>query len=151
MTSASSSSLSIAVMFAAGAMIALQGPINATLGRAIGSPVNAALVSFLVGTVLLALIALTQRVAPDGGALRALPWWAWVGGVCGTIFVTGAAFAVPRIGVASMLTIGIASQLLMAVLLDHLGALNVPQRSVTFTRLVGVALVMLGTVIVRRA
>lgn len=151
MTSLPSSSLSIAIMLLAGAMVAVQGPINATLGRAIGSPVNAALVSFLVGTVLLALVALVQRVGADAAALRALPWWAWVGGVCGTIFVTGAAYAVPRIGVASMLTIGIASQLVMAVLLDHLGALNVPQRSVSLTRLMGVALVMLGTIIVRRA
>jgi bacterial/archaeal transporter family-2 protein len=143
-------SVSFAVIIAGGAMISLQGPINATLGRAVGSPVNAALISFLVGTVALTIVASVQRVAGDGALVRALPWWAWVGGLCGAVFVTAATYAAPRIGVANMLTLAIASQLLTAVALDHAGVLGVPHRTISGGRVFGIALVIIGALLVRR-
>lgn len=133
-----------------GALLAVQAPLNATLSRAVGSPVNAALVSFLVGTVALAVVAGSLRAAPDPGAVRSLPWWAWCGGLCGAVFVAGAAYAAPRIGVATMLTLGIASQLLAAIAIDHFGVLGVASRAVSTGRVVGVLLVIAGAVIVRR-
>ena len=145
------STTAITVILVGGAMISLQGPINATLGRATGSPVNAALISFLVGTGALAIVAAVQRSASNTALLRALPWWAWTGGLCGAVFVTAAAYAAPRIGVASMLTIGIASQLLTAVLIDHAGVLNVPARSISLGRVIGVVMVIAGAVLVRRS
>jgi bacterial/archaeal transporter family-2 protein len=131
-------------------LIAVQGPINATLARAIGSSVNAALVSFLVGTLALVAVALGQRTTPDMGLVRALPWWAWSGGLCGAVFVAGAAFAAPRIGVANMLTVSVASQLITAMLLDHWGAFGVPVQSISATRVAGILLVVAGAVLVRR-
>lgn len=132
-----------------GVLIAIQGPINAVLGRAVGSPVNAALLSFLVGSCALAVVALANRVTPDQGALRALPWWAWTGGFCGAVFVAAAAYAAPRIGVATMLTLAVASQLIAAVVLDHFGAFGVPRHPVSGGRLAGLALVFLGALLVR--
>jgi transporter family-2 protein len=146
----SSASVAFVVVLLGGAMIAVQGPINATLGRAVGSPVNAALISFLVGTLALVLIAGVQRVNPDAALVRGLPWWAWVGGLCGAVFVTAAAYAAPRIGVASMLTLAVASQLVMAIALDHVGGLGVPVRSASAGRAAGIALVMFGAWLVRR-
>jgi len=147
---ASSVAVSFLVILVGGAMIAVQGPINATLARAVGSPVNAALTSFLVGTVALALIAGAQRVGANGALVRTLPWWAWVGGLCGAVFVTAAAYVAPRIGVASMLTLAVASQLAMAIALDHVGGLGLPVRSASAGRVCGIALVMLGAWLVRR-
>lgn len=144
------STLSIIVILLGGAMISLQGPLNATLSRAVGSPVNAALISFLVGTGGLAVVASVQRIGPDGALLRALPWWAWVGGLCGAVFVTAAAYAAPRIGVASMLTLAVASQLIMAVVLDQAGAFGVPQRDISGGRIAGVVLVIVGALLVRK-
>jgi transporter family-2 protein len=123
--------------------------LNATLGRAVGSPVNAALISFLVGTVGLLIVAAVQRVAPNGALVRTLPWWAWVGGLCGAVFVTAAAYAAPRIGVGSMLTLAVASQLLMAVALDHAGVIGMAQRSITGGRVIGIVLVVVGALLVR--
>jgi transporter family-2 protein len=142
--------VSIAAILIGGALISVQGPLNAMLGRAVGSPVNAALISFLVGTIALAIIATTQRIAPNGELVRTLPWWAWIGGLCGAVFVTAAAYAAPRIGVGSMLTLAVASQLLMAVALDHYGVLGVPQRAISGGRVAGIVLVMVGALLVRR-
>lgn len=136
---------------AAGMMNAIQAPTNASLVGSVGSPLNAALVSFAVGTVVLLVLALAMRVKPDLAAMRGLPWWAWMGGVYGAFFVTVAAFATPRLGVAFVITLMIAGQLIMSIILDHIGAFGVAERPVSWARLAGVALVFAGVILVRRS
>ena len=134
----------------AGAATALQAPINARLATAVGSAVNAALVSFAVGTVALIGLALILQVRPDMAAARALPWYAWIGGLCGVIFVIAATWGVPRLGVAMTITLMVAGQLLLGLVLDHFGAFGAPRQPVNLTRMVGVALVIGGVLLVRR-
>lgn len=135
----------------AGAATALQGPTNARLVPAVGSPLNAAFVSFAVGTVALGLLALALQTRPDVGAMKALPWWAWMGGLYGCAFVVSAAWGVPRLGVATTITVMIAGQLLLSLLLDHFGALGVEKQPLSLGRIAGVALVIGGVVLVRRS
>ena len=54
-----------------GAATALQAPTNAKMMGAVGSPVNAAFVSFAVGTAALGLLALLAIGGLYGGALVA--------------------------------------------------------------------------------
>ncbi|MEG1029393.1 Inner membrane protein YdcZ [compost metagenome] len=135
----------------AGAATALQGPTNAKLVTAVGSPLNAAFVSFAVGTVALGLLALALQTRPDVGAMKALPWWAWMGGLYGCAFVVSAAWGVPRLGVATTITVMIAGQLLLSLALDHFGALGVEKQPLSLGRIAGVALVIGGVVLVRRS
>jgi transporter family-2 protein len=136
--------------FIAGCLIALQAPTNALLARGVGSPVNAAFVSFLVGSVALAVVALALGVRPAVGEWRSLPWYAWVGGLYGAVFVAVAAYAAPRMGVTYFLMVAIAGQLVMALLLDRLGAFGVPRVEVSSVRVAGVLLVVAGAFLVRR-
>ena len=129
----------------------MQAPTNARLAVAVGSPVNAAFVSFVVGTVALAIMAAVGQTRPDMAAARALPWYAWVGGLYGVIFVVAATWAVPRLGVALTITLMVAGQLLVSLILDHFGAFGVPRQPVNLTKLVGVAMVVGGVLLVRRA
>lgn len=142
--------LSTATILLGGVLLAIQSPLNAQLNKAVGSPVNAALISFLVGTVALSMLAAAQRIAPNDAQTRELPWYAWAGGLCGAVFVTAAAYAAPRLGVATMLSLAIASQLITALLLDHFGALGIPQHPVSAGRIAGMALVILGVIVVRK-
>jgi transporter family-2 protein len=140
----------VAGAFLGGTMVALQAPTNAMLTRAVGSPVNAALVSFAVGFLALIVAGLALGVRPNLSAVRALPWFAWTGGVYGAIFVAIAAFAAPKIGITQFLTISIAGQLAMALALDRLGAFGLPRIEIGLMRLAGVALVLAGVFLVRR-
>lgn len=139
------------VVALAGAATALQAPINARLMTAAGSPVNAAFMSFLVGTVALGILAVSLQARPDVAAARALPVWAWFGGLCGAIFVVAATWGVPRLGVATTITLMVAGQLVLSLALDHFGAFGVPQQHLNLTRIAGVALVIGGVLLVRRA
>ena len=139
----------LAVVFG-GAATALQAPTNAKMMGAVGSPVNAAFVSFAVGTAALGILAVALQVRPDMAASRALPWYAWIGGLYGAIFVVAAAWGVPRLGVATTIILMVAGQLLISVVVDHLGIMGVPRQPISWGRAAGVALVIAGVVMVRR-
>lgn len=134
----------------AGVLIAVQAPTNAMLAKAGGSPVLAALISFAVGTVALFLTWLASDNRPAASAFGGLPWYVWIGGLYGAFFVGVAAFAAPRIGLASLVTIGISGQIAAALWLDHIGALGLPREPISFWRVAGALLVIAGVVLVRR-
>ena len=142
--------LPMLLVLLAGGMIALQAPTNVMLAKAGGSPVLAALISFAVGTATLLGVWLASGNRPAPSAFGALPWYAWIGGVYGAVYVGVAAFAAPRIGLASLITIGIAGQVAMALWLDHMGALGLPREPISLGRAGGALLVVAGVVLVRR-
>lgn len=140
----------ILLVFIAGAMVAIQAPTNAMLAKAGGSAVLAALISFTVGTLALLAVWLMSGNRPGTAAFAGLPWYAWIGGLYGAVFVAVAAYAAPKIGVASLITIGIAGQIAMALWLDHIGAMGLTREPINVGRLLGALLVVLGVVLVRR-
>jgi transporter family-2 protein len=142
--------LPMLLVLVAGGMIALQAPTNAILSRAGGSPVLAALISFVVGTAGLLVVWLASGNRPRPSAFAGLPWYAWIGGLYGATFVAVAAFAAPRIGLASLITIGIAGQIIMAMALDHFGAFGLPKDPISLARIGGALLVFAGVILVRR-
>lgn len=143
--------LAILLVAFAGGMLALQAPTNALLARAGGSPVLAALISFAVGTVALFVVWLFSGNRPSGASFAPLPWYAWLGGLYGAFFVAIAAYGAPRIGLASLITISIAGQIVIALWLDHIGALGLPREPINLGRVAGALLVIGGVILVRRS
>ncbi|GAA0728761.1 DMT family transporter [Sphingomonas japonica] len=141
--------LPLMVAVLSGIGVALQPPTNATLSRASGSPLLAALISFAAGTLILLIAwAAVDRTSP--ATLKGLPAWAWFGGAYGAFFVAATAYAAPRLGLAQLLTIMIAMQLITALILDHFGLLALERTPVSASRIVGIMLVLGGAVLVRR-
>lgn len=140
----------LAVVFG-GAATALQAPTNAKMMTAVGSPVNAAFVSFAVGTAALGILAVMLQTRPDMAASRALPWYVWMGGLYGAIFVVAATWGVPKLGVATTITLMVAGQLMLSLVLDHFGAMGIPKQPLNLGRILGVGLVVAGVLLVRRS
>jgi transporter family-2 protein len=134
----------------AGGLIALQAPINSTLGRAIGS-LPAATVSFAIG--LAALVAITLLVGGGFGRLGEagnLSWYYLTGGVLGAVYVTTALIAVRTLGAGGVTASTIAGQLTLSMVIDRLGILGLEERELSFGRVVGIALLAAGTFLVVR-
>lgn len=139
----------ILAVLVAGIALAVQAPTNAALGRATGSVILAALTSFVIGTMALAAAwAMLDRTPPT--LLRQAPVWTLAGGVYGALVVAAMAFAAPRLGLATALGIAIASQLVTAAVIDHRGWLGMPVDTLTPAKLLGVAMMLVGVVLVRR-
>ncbi|WP_206185915.1 DMT family transporter [Sphingosinicella sp. BN140058] len=142
--------LGVVLALVSGTFVALQPPTNALMGRAVNSPVNAAFVSFAVGTVALLTLALALGVRPSLPAVRALPVYAWFGGLYGAFFVFAGVFAAPRLGMALYIALLIAGQLGMSLLLDHVGALGLDRQPISVTRVLGVVVILGGVLLIRR-
>lgn len=143
--------LYLLVCLVAGALMPLQAGVNAQLARWVGQPVTASLISFAVGTlVLLAYNVGTRPQLPPLAAMAEAPWWAWAGGLFGAVFVTAAAAFAPRLGAATFISITIAGQVLVSILLDHFGVVGFAARPVTALRLLGALLLVGGVLLVRK-
>jgi transporter family-2 protein len=132
-----------------GGLIALQAPINAGLGRATGQ-LPAALVSFTVGTLLLAL--LVGLVGQAGGLTSTFDvrWYYLIGGALGAAYVSIALVAVKSIGAGGVAAATVTGQLTAAVVLDRLGVLGLEETPFSAARIAGVGLLLAGTYLVVR-
>jgi transporter family-2 protein len=141
--------LAVLLTAAVGGLIALQPPINAGLGRATGN-LPAALVSFMVGTLLLALI--VTLVGQTGGLSSTLDvrWYYLLGGLLGAAYVTMALIAVSSIGAGGVAAATITGQLTAAVVIDRLGILGLEETPLSATRVAGIVLLLAGTYLVVR-
>ena len=139
------------VALVAGAMIALQAPINAEAAGRLGHPISAATMSFVVGTVILTALALLfARGSTNLGALQTMPLYMLLGGgLLGAVYVTVNLVLAPKIGVAAIMALGIAGQLATALFLDRAGLFDLVQRELSVGRVGGAILVLVGALMVR--
>jgi uncharacterized membrane protein YdcZ (DUF606 family) len=125
----------IALAVAAGAVLPVQGAINAQLRADLDAPVTTGAFSFLVATAaMLTLLAVLPGVAGPArsraGALAAVPWWGWLGGLCGATYVTTVFVAIPHIGAAATVALTVAGQQVASVFVDRHGLLRLPRRPI---------------------
>ncbi len=132
-----------------GACISTQAPINARLGSHVGDPVAAAAISFIVGAIVLSLIVVLRGTVPGGPQMAAAPWWAWIGGALGAVYVWAAVWSVGTLGVVTMVAALIFGQLAAALVLDAVGAFGLQIREISWTRVAAVGLVAAGLVLSR--
>jgi len=133
-----------------GAGLTVQVGMNATVRLAIGSPVLAAIVNFVVGLAALALVAVASGARWAPGSAASVPAWAWFGGLLGAAYVAATTVLGPRLGAAALLALTLAGQMVAALLVDHYGVIGFPQSPVTPTRLLGAALLVVGVVLIMR-
>jgi bacterial/archaeal transporter family-2 protein len=142
--------LAVALAAAAGVLVGLQAPVNSRLGRGIGS-VQAATFSFVVGTVALALVAsLFYGGLGSFGEVGPAPLWALTGGLFGAVYVTVAILTVRTLGVSGLTAIVISGQLAAAVAIDRFGLLGIARQPIGVQRIVGLAFLVVGVLLVVR-
>ncbi len=145
-------SRTLAVLLGAGAgcLVGMQAPINARLAKGVGD-IQAATFSFLVGTLLLVVIAAFVRGGLTNlGQVRVVPWWALVGGLLGAVYVSVALVAVRTLGASGLTAVVITGQLAISVAIDHFGAFGIAKQHVGASRIVGLVLLVAGVVLVVR-
>jgi transporter family-2 protein len=141
--------LALLLTAAAGGLIALQAPINAGLGKSTGG-LPAALVSFAVGSVALAVIVVRSGKAGGLSSTFDVSWYYLLGGLLGAVYVTNALIAVSVIGAGGVAAATVTGQLTASVVIDRLGLFGLDQVALSPERLLGVGLLMAGTFLVVR-
>jgi len=132
-----------------GVVFAVQTGINSQLRAFLASPLQAVFMSFMVGTVVVALALVATREPPPLAKWASMPWWMWVGGLCGLFIVSTNIIVVPRLGAALLTSLAIAGQLTTALALDHYGAFGFPVHQLSLPRVAGAVLLLAGVVLIR--
>lgn len=135
----------------AGALFPLQAGVNARCSQALGHPLWATLVNFTGGAVLsLVALAVLRPAPPTLERAGAAPWWIWLGGLCGIVFVGIALVSVRSLGYLGMISGLLVGQVLASVLFDHAGFLREQAHAVTVGRAAGVVMLTAGFWLVNR-
>jgi transporter family-2 protein len=139
----------------AGVISTLQPGMNAKLGGLAGSPFYGGLINFLIGITLILGVLLTMKLlgsdlgrSPQFSKLPQAPWWSWLGGLLGAIYVCTAIFVVPKIGGVNYIVCIVVGQVLGHLIIDRFGLVGLPTHPITPTRIAGVALVVVGMLLV---
>jgi bacterial/archaeal transporter family-2 protein len=142
--------LYLLLAFVTGAGVAAQSVINSRLRLLLGGPIWAAAAQFIVGLLLLLLVAMASRQpAPVTIGLGGAPWWVWTGGAFGATFIVVTIVLTAKIGATLTLASIIVGQLTAALVVDHYGLFGGTVVRLTPLRLTGVALLLVGVMLIR--
>jgi bacterial/archaeal transporter family-2 protein len=142
-------SLLYLLAFGAGVVLIVQVGVNSTLRSAVGHPVVAAFISFVIGSVaLLAFLLLMRTPWPGRAQLSAAPAWVWCGGLLGAFYVVSTIIVGPRLGAAALLALIVLGQLVTSLLVDNFGWLGFPVQPLTPLRLLGALLLFGGVLLI---
>ncbi len=135
-----------------GAMMPVQAILNTKLGRQIGGPLMGALMSFFVGIVCLLILnlSLNSSAITQLKPSTTYPWYIWLGGVLGAIFVGYITWINPKQGVALTFALAVSGQIFASLVIDHYGLLGVAVRTITLEKFIGALLIIAGLILIKK-
>ncbi len=142
-----SSIFSIFIAVLVGACLCLQPIFISNIGKQAGA-LEASLISILT-TVSIMLLTVAFLGKGDISKVTAVPKYYLLAGVLGLIIVVGSAFSVRILGPATALSIAIASQVILSVCLEYYGVFGIEQVPLSFTRVFGMILMVLGVIFIK--
>jgi len=125
-----------------GMAVALQGPLVSMMTVRLGLLESMFIIQF-GGTVAVAIPLLLR----GGGALgnyRSVPWYALISGVSGLVILSAISYTIPRVGTVATVTLVVAGQLFLSVMLDHFGVFGLEVRHLDLQRLIGLVVLFVG-------
>ena len=132
----------LGIAAAAGVLMAVQGSINGSLGRIIGTWEGSFMVH-AVGLLLIAALVFIFGVGQGGLAkIKEVPWYLYLGGIINVIIILGVMLSIGQIGAAKATTAIICGQLAMALIVESFGLFGLQQASFTWTK--GLGLLLMG-------
>jgi len=132
----------ITVAALGGIAVTLQGQFMGLMDQRLGTKASV-FITYASGGLVIALAVLLS-----GGwnlkGWQSVPWYAFSAGLLGLFIVGTISYTVPRLGLTAAFTILVASQFIIAALLDHFGLLGAVARPLDVSRLIGIAVLILG-------
>ncbi|TLX77760.1 DMT family transporter [Labilibacter sediminis] len=134
-----------------GCFLAIQGSINTQLTSYLKHPLQGALVNFVVGAIcLVGLNFIFKTQVPDMNAVKAAPWYLFLGGMLGAVFVSSVIFFIPKIGVTTVLAASIAGQLIASSIIDHYGFFGLSVHQISVGKIAGILLLLSGIFLIQK-
>ncbi|HOB34443.1 MAG: DMT family transporter [Firmicutes bacterium] len=135
--------LPLAVAALSGLAMTFQGAINAALKEKIGvAPMS--LTVHLLGLIVSLAVVLFCTGMPRLSEFKSAPPYAYLGGVINVAIIGGVAYAIAKTGATTGISAILFGQLTTAVVLDHFGIFSLEKIPLSWMRIIGVILMLVG-------
>jgi len=132
------------VAFLMGATLSVYLPMNSSVSRYLASSMAASAVFFVVATITSILILIVGGEYHTLAKLRNVPVYLHLAGIVSAFFIVGTTFLIPKVGARTFFILLVSGQILMAMVISHLGVLESPQDPITLKKTLGAILVIAG-------
>ncbi|MBF7082671.1 DMT family transporter [Desulfallas sp. Bu1-1] len=136
--------LALLIAALSGVTMALQGSLNAALGKIIGLLETTFVVNLVGLAVVSSLLFVFRPGDGDWHRYAEAPWYLYLGGILGVLITYGVVRSIPSLGVAVATTAIIVGQVLTAAMVDHLGLFGLERVPFSWHRVAGTALMASG-------
>jgi len=135
-----------------GALLPIQAILNTRLGKQTGGPLMGSLLSFIVGLICLLVLNLVTNTSAVVNLKPAtvMPWYIWLGGFLGAIFVGYITWVNQQQGVALTFALVVRGQVFGSLGIDHFGLLGSAVRTITLEKILGAVLIIAGIVLIKK-
>lgn len=136
-------------MVSAGIGVPIMAALNSGLGARLDNPVQAAAMLFSLA-LLVSLAVLLIQPRPIVLDLASIPSRFLMGGLFVAFYVLSVTFIAPKIGVGNSVVLVLFGQMVASAVIDHHGWLSAPQAPLSAKRVMGLAFVLTGVILMKR-
>ena len=136
--------LALIIAAISGMAMALQGSLNAALGKTIGTLETTFVVHIVGIAVVVSALYLFRLGTGNLALIKQAPWYTYLGGALGVLIIFGVTVSIPRTGVANATTAIIIGQLATALINDQCGLFGLENMPFTFWKGQGMARLAAG-------
>ncbi|MDM8536923.1 DMT family transporter [Desulfobacterales bacterium HSG17] len=125
-----------------GFAVTLQGQLIGVIDKNIGN-LESVFITYGGGGLIIGITMLLMR----GGNLSSvqnIPTYALLTGPLGLVIISTIGYSVPRLGLVTAFTVIVASQFIIAAIIDHFGLLGADIRHINISRLSGISVMLFG-------
>jgi len=137
----------IVFAFLIGAISSIYLPMNSSVARYLGSPLTASITFYFVALVTSILLFLVFGKPATLGNIGAVPPYLYLTGFISAFIVLSITFLIPILGARKLVILSLAGQILMAMIVSHLGILESPHDPVTLRKVIGASLFITGAIV----
>ncbi|WP_103068987.1 DMT family transporter [Aquimarina sediminis] len=133
-----------------GMFLAAQGGLNSNLGVLLKNPLLASVVAFFCSTVFaLIFVLFSSKNSPNWLEIKQIPVYLWfTGGLFSVLGISLYYYTIPKLGISTMISLGLFGQLIFSVIAGHFGWLNLPTEPITIKRTIGLITMMVGILLI---
>ena len=139
--------LYLTIAFIMGVAMSIYLPMNSTVSRVVGSSIMANIAFFAVALLTTIVIFIVSNRSDMLLKMRNVPAYLYTSGMISAFILFGTTFLIPQIGARKFFILLVAGQVVMAILVSHLGIFESPKDPVSMKKLAGAVLVMTGAAV----
>ncbi|MEM1134738.1 MAG: DMT family transporter [Bacteroidota bacterium] len=143
----------IVLAFTGGIFLAIQGGLNAQLGVLLRNPLLASLVAFSSSTFFaFCIVFFGIKDIPNIQQLKEIPYYLWfTGGLCSMIGIGLYYYTIPKLGISTMISLGLCGQLLFSATAGHFGWFNLPLEPIDYKKIVGIIAMVISILFINNS